>query len=175
MRWFWIDRFTSFHSGREARAIKNISLDEEALDDYCMGFPYLPSPLIIEGLAQLGGVLVAEHMKFRARVVLAKVVRAEFFRPARPGDQLHYHAQLESVQDEGAMVTGKSQLNGEPQAEVQLMFAFLDESRFGEIPLFSPEEMTTMLRLMGFFEVAVDPQGRPIPLSVAGSEAHNVG
>lgn len=165
MRWFWIDRFTSFHSGREATAIKNVSLVEEALDDYCLGYPYLPPPLIIEGLAQLGGVLVAEHMNFQKRVVLAKVVRAVFHQLAAPGDQLHYHAVLESVQDEGAMVSCTSKLHEQPQAEIQLMFAFLNENRFGEMPLFKPEELTTMLRLMRFFEVAVDPAGRPLEVT----------
>ena len=34
MRWFWIDRFTEFSSGSHAKGIKNVSLDEEAVDDY---------------------------------------------------------------------------------------------------------------------------------------------
>ena len=156
MRWFWIDRFTSFQSGKEATAIKNVALDEEALDDYLLGYPYLPSSLIIEGLAQLGGVLVGQSMDFRKPVVLAKVVRAEFFGPARPGDQLHYHARIESVQDEGGMVACSSQLDGKPQAEAQLMFAFLSDDRFGDKELFRPSELTTMLRLMAFYDVAVD-------------------
>lgn len=159
MRWFWIDRFTTFESGKQATAIKNVALDEEALDEYCPGFPYLPNPLIIEGLAQLGGILVAEQSNFQERVVLAKVSKATFHQPARPGDQLHYRAELESVQHDGAMVSCTSHLDGEIQAEVQLMFAFLSEDRFGDKPLFEPDQMHTMLRLMGFFDVAVDSNG----------------
>lgn len=162
MRWFWLDRFTEFKSGVEASAIKNVCLDEEAVDEYCPGFPYLPSPLIIEGLAQLGGILVAEHHQFTKRVVLAKVVRATFHRPATAGDQLRYRAVLEGVQGEGAMVSCTSDLNDERQADVQLMFAFLSEKQFGNMQLFSHAEMINMLRLMRFFEVATDANGARI-------------
>ncbi|WP_164102174.1 3-hydroxyacyl-ACP dehydratase FabZ family protein [Candidatus Laterigemmans baculatus] len=172
MRWFWIDRFETFHSGSEATAVKNVALDEEALDRYCPGYPYLPSTLIIEGLAQLGGILVSEHLDFRKRVVLAKVAKAEFYLPATPGDQLRYHARLETVQEDGAMVSCTSHLSegplsgGRPQADVQLMFAFLDDERFGEHTLFPPDELQTMLQLMNFFEVAVDASGQPLPVTV---------
>lgn len=166
MRWFWIDRFDTFHSGSEATAVKNVALDEEALDYYCPGYPYLPSTLIIEGLAQLGGILVSEHLDFRKRVVLAKVAKAEFYFPATPGDQLRYHAILDSVQEDGAMVTCTSRLGDRPQADVQLMFAFLDDERFGQHTLFPPDELQTMLQLMNFFEVAVDASGQPLPVTV---------
>jgi 3-hydroxyacyl-[acyl-carrier-protein] dehydratase len=163
MRWFWLDRFTSFQTGKEATAIKNVALDEEALDDYLLGFPYLPSTLIIEGLAQLGGILVGQSIQFSKPVVLAKVVKAEFFRPARPGDQLHYHAKVESLQAEGGLVSCTSHLGDHLQAEVQLMFAFL-VGRFAGQTLFKPEELSTMLRLMGYYDVAVDEAGQPLPL-----------
>jgi 3-hydroxyacyl-[acyl-carrier-protein] dehydratase len=55
MRWFWIDRFTSFESGRSASAVKNVTLSEEALDNYTPGRPNLPYALIIEGMAQTAG------------------------------------------------------------------------------------------------------------------------
>src|SRR6056297_1762081 len=103
MRWLWLDRFTEFQSGSHAKGIKCVALDEEALDSYCPGYAYLPPTLIIEGMAQLGGILVAEHYDFDKRVVLAKVSRAVYHDLARPGDQLHYTAKLESTQDEGAV------------------------------------------------------------------------
>ena len=75
MRWFWIDRFTEFESGRAATAIKNVSLAEEYLHDHFPGAPVMPNALVIEGLAQTGGLLVAEHSGFENRVVLAKVAK----------------------------------------------------------------------------------------------------
>ena len=162
MRWFWIDRFTEFDSGSHAKAIKNISIDEEVLDEYCPGVFMFPPTLIIEGMAQLGGIMVAEHFSFEKQVVLAKVNKAEFLRPAINGDQLHYSARLDGVQDMGATVIGQSHCDGELQAEINLMFAFLEEGRFTDGPLFGSGQLLAMLIQMNFFQVLPDSNDTPI-------------
>lgn len=164
MRWLWIDRFTEFRSGRHAAAIKNVALDEEALDEYCPGYTFLPPTLIIEGMAQLGGILVAEHFGFEKRVVLAKVGKAVFHSMPLPGDQLHYAVRLESTQDNGAVCSGTSHRDGQLQAEIDLMFAFLDSQRFGEEQLFEQGDLLTMLRLMNLYHVAVNAAGQPLSI-----------
>lgn len=163
MRWFWVDRFTEFVSGSHAVGIKNVTLDEEAVDDYSPGYPFLPPPLIIEGMAQLGGILVAEHFEFGKRVVLAKVGKAAFHAPARPGDQLTYRVELDGVQDNGATVTSTSHCGDTLQAEIDLMFAFLEEGRFTDGPLFAPGDLEAMLRMMNFFHVATNAAGESFP------------
>ncbi|MFK8111995.1 MAG: 3-hydroxyacyl-ACP dehydratase FabZ family protein [Rubripirellula sp.] len=163
MRWFWVDRFTEFVSGSHAKGIKNVTLDEEVVDEYCPGFPYLPPTLIIEGMAQMGGILMAQHFDFEKRVVLAKVGKAKFHAPARPGDQLHYEVRMDAVQENGATVTSTSHCEGELQAEIDLMFAFLEPGRFTDGPLFKPGDLESMLRLMHFFHVAVDADGNRLP------------
>src|SRR6056297_3193592 len=117
MRWFWVDRFTEFVSGSHAKGIKNVALDEEVLDGYSLGYPVLPPTLIIEGLAQLGGILVHEKFQFTKRVVLAKVGSVKYHAPAKPGDTLNYHVKLEGTQEIGATFTGTSHCDGDLQAE----------------------------------------------------------
>jgi 3-hydroxyacyl-[acyl-carrier-protein] dehydratase len=163
MRWLWVDRFTEFVSGSHASGIKNVSLDEEVVDEYCPGYPMLPATLIIEGLAQLGGVLVSEHFGFEKRVVLAKVGKAVYFQPARPGDQLRYFVRIEATQQDGATVSCTSHCDGKLQAEVEMMFAFLEDGLFTTGPLFNPGDLGAMLRLMSLFHVAVDADGNPLP------------
>lgn len=165
MRWFWVDRFTEFVSGSHAYGIKNVALDEEAVDEYCPGFPMLPPTLIIEGMAQLGGILVAEHFDFEKRVVLAKVGKAKFHQPATPSDQLRYQVTLDGMQDHGATVVCTSHCGDQLQAEVEMMFAFLEEGLEGAPSgsLFEPNDLGSMLRLMNFFHVAVDADGKPVP------------
>ncbi|MGB0597717.1 MAG: 3-hydroxyacyl-ACP dehydratase FabZ family protein [Rubripirellula sp.] len=163
MRWFWVDRFTEFVSGSHAKGIKNVALDEEVLDEYQPGFPYLPSTVIIEGMAQIGGILVAEHFAFDKRVVLAKVGKAAFHQVARPGDQLCYTVKLDGIQPDGATVATTSYCGDVLQAEIELMFAFLEPNRIMDGPLFKPGDLRAMLRLMNFFHVAVDRNGDPIP------------
>ncbi|MEM9586544.1 MAG: 3-hydroxyacyl-ACP dehydratase FabZ family protein [Planctomycetota bacterium] len=163
MRWFWVDRFTEFVSGSHAKGIKNVALDAEVVDEYCPGFAMLPPTLIIEGMAQLGGILVAEHFDFNKRVVLAKVGKATYHFPARPGDQLHYHVVMQATHDDGAVVNATSRCDGQLQAEIDLMFAFLEPGQILDGPLFQPGDLRSMLKLMNFFHVAVDADGNPVP------------
>src|SRR5919197_4086850 len=107
MRWIWIDRFTEFHSGKSARAVKNLSLAEDHFADHFPGYPVMPAALILEGLAQAGGILVGEANQFREKVVLAKVPAARFFRDVAPGEQLTYHAEVVDLRPEGAVVRGR--------------------------------------------------------------------
>ena len=127
MRWFWIDRFLEFVSGQRAVAVKAITLSDEPLDGYVPCYPVQPCSLIIEGLAQTGGLLVAEHNQFRERVVLAKIGRAVFHTPARPGDLLRYTAFVEDIRADGALCHCTSQVGETLQAEVDLVFAHLDD------------------------------------------------
>ena len=77
MRWFWIDRFDEFVRGKHATAVKNVSLAEEHMHDHFPGAALMPNSLIVEGMAQTAGLLVAEAIDYNRRVVLAKVAAAE--------------------------------------------------------------------------------------------------
>jgi 3-hydroxyacyl-[acyl-carrier-protein] dehydratase len=136
MRWIWIDRFLEFESGKSARAIKNLSLAEDFFADHFPGYPVMPGCLILEGLAQTGGILVGEANDFREKVVLAKIPWARFQREAFAGQQLIYQAELLHLRPEGAAVQGRVTVEGELIVEAEIFFAHLDQSRsqqlFGE-------------------------------------------
>jgi 3-hydroxyacyl-[acyl-carrier-protein] dehydratase len=170
MRWFWIDRFTEFESGRSATAIKNVSLAEEHLHDHFPGAPLMPNALVIEGLAQTGGLLAAEHNGYAERVILAKVAKARFHFSAVPGDTLVYRTTIDDIHKDGAIVTGTSTVADRLQAEVQLFFAHLGEAVAGKW-LFDPAALLAMVQLLGVYDVGRDAQGRPlaIPASLAAN------
>src|SRR3989441_3496308 len=136
MRWIWIDRFTEFRKGLSARAVKNLSLAEDYFGDHFPGYPVMPATLILEGLAQTGGILVGEANDFREKVVLAKVPRAVFHREMLAGETLVYDAEILTLRPEGASVAGRVTVEGERTAEAEIFFAHLDQSRsqqlFGE-------------------------------------------
>lgn len=165
MRWFWIDRFESFVVGREATTIKNVTLSEEPLDDYLPGYPHYPPTLIIEGMAQTGGLLLSQLGEFQSKVVLAKVGKANFHDLAPPGGQLRLTARLVNRQDDGAIVEGEVQLDGAPHADLQLTFAILDDS-YGDKPFFMPGDLCRILRSLKLFEVGVHEDGTPISIPV---------
>jgi 3-hydroxyacyl-[acyl-carrier-protein] dehydratase len=129
MRWIWIDRFLEFHRGKSARAIKSLSMAEEYFADHFPGSPIMPGTLILEGLAQTGGVLVGEVNDFQEKVVLAKIPWARFYRDALPGEQLIYDVEVLHLRPEGAATQGKVTANGELIAEAEIFFAHLDKAR----------------------------------------------
>ena len=129
MRWIWIDRFLAFDRGKSARALKNLSLAEDYFADHFPGYPVMPGSLILEGLAQTGGILVGEANDFREKVVLAKILWARFHREAFPGDQLIYDVELLNLRAEGAAVRGRVHAGDALVAEAELFFAHLDQAR----------------------------------------------
>jgi 3-hydroxyacyl-[acyl-carrier-protein] dehydratase len=162
MRWLWIDRFLEFKSGCRAVAVKNVTLVEEAVDGYLPFYPMFPPSLIVEGLAQTGGLLVGEHNGYRERVVLAKLGRAVFHRPVQPGEQLKYVAEVEAINPQGAIVRGSAHVGDEQIADVELVFSHLDD-RFPDT-LFEPADVLGILRLFGLYQVGQTAEGDPLPI-----------
>ena len=152
MRWIWIDKFIEFESSRRAVAVKNVSLAEEHVHDHFPGYPIHPPTLMIEGMAQTGGVLVGEAFGFKEKVILAKVTRATFHAHVVPGDQIRLEAEVVGeVRPEGAGITGRITRNGDLVAEIEMMFAHLDQSRApvetGEANFVFNENFIRLLRM----------------------------
>src|SRR5205823_3964520 len=124
MRWIWIDRFLEFQRGKSARALKNLSLAEDYFADHFPGYPIMPGSLILEGLAQTGGILVGEANDFREKVVLAKIPWVRFQRDAMAGEQLIYAVEMLHLRPEGAAVQGRVTSGaGDLIAEAEIFFA----------------------------------------------------
>ncbi len=114
----------------------------------------MPCSLMLEGLAQTGGILVGEANDFREKVVLAKINWAKFYREVLAGQQLVYETTILSLRPEGASINGKvfarivghseekfsEKTDSAPEdtlvGEAEIFFAHLDQSRsqqvFGE-------------------------------------------
>ncbi len=160
MRWFWIDRFEEFVAGSHAVAVKCVSLSEEPVDDYSPGRPYYPASLIVEGLAQTGGLLIAQQSDFVSRVVLAKVTRSVFHFQACPGDTLRLRAEIENMSG-GGIAKGTVHVGDRLLCEADLTFAFLDD-RFKGVQLFEPDKFCRMLRCLKLFDVGVYADGSAV-------------
>ena len=151
MRWYWIDQFIEFESGRYAKAVKCVSLAEDHLHDHFPNHPILPSSLVIEGMAQTGGLLLCEHNRFAEKVVLAKIPKVEFFSEAAPGDTLVYTATIEYINPSGAAVAAESRKDGELHARAEIVFAHLNSPQVES--LFDPESLLNMMNVLGAFRV----------------------
>jgi 3-hydroxyacyl-[acyl-carrier-protein] dehydratase len=133
MRWIWIDRFVSFESGKVAVATKNLSLAEDYFADHVPGYPVMPAPLILEGLAQTGGILVGEANNYTKNVVLAKIPKANFKRDALAGETLTYTTTLSQISDIGGMVAGTVHVGDELIAEAAIFYAHVEPSQLKDL------------------------------------------
>lgn len=161
MRWIWIDRFTEFKPGKSAKAVKCLSQAEDIFRDHFPGYPVFPAALILEGLAQTGGILVGQANDYREKVVLAKIPRAAFHREAVAGEELIYEVELLHLRPEGASVQGRVHSGGELVAEAEIFFAHLDQARsrqmFGDQNFVFTGELK---RVLGLTKVL--PEGPPV-------------
>ena len=176
MRWFWIDRFTEFQSGRSATAIKTLSLSEDHLHDHFPGASIMPNSLVLEGMAQTAGLLVCEHGSFVKQVVLAKVSKAVFHFDAWPGDVLTYRAEVHDINKDGAMATVTSHVDEKLQAELEVFFAHLEQhdEQGRLLALFDPYDLFSWLRLLKLYEVGRDAEGNPLKIhpNMAACDPH---
>jgi 3-hydroxyacyl-[acyl-carrier-protein] dehydratase len=135
VRFLLIDRITSWEPGRRATAVKNVSLSEDFFDDHFPLKPIMPGVLIVEGIAQLSGLLLEEGARRDAgrnvKALMSIIEKCKFRMPARPGDSLEYEAEVVSVNESGGKVAGRALLAGKVIAECSLVFSFheLDNPR----------------------------------------------
>lgn len=150
MRWILVDRFLEFDGAERARAVKNVSMGEDFTSDHYPGYPVLPPSLALEALAQAGGILVARADNFAHKVILARVDRADFGEPARPGDTVELEVEVVERRAEGFRVHGRATVADRPEADgpvadAHLLFVNLAEGQDGaEVDqnfVFTPEFM----------------------------------
>lgn len=152
MRWFWIDRFVEFESGSHAKAIKNVSLAEEHLHDHFPGFAVMPGSLMLEGMAQTGGILLGQKNNFEHAVILAKVPKVTFHSWACPGDTLVYTAKLIDSRDEGGSVECVAHVGDRLVAEAEIVFAHVDPNQSGAGTV-DQKNFVFSMNLLGILEI----------------------
>ena len=129
MRWIHIDRIVALEGGKYCKAVKNVSLGEDYLQDHFPTYPVMPASLIIEGMAQTGGILVGHAHGFKEKIILAKIQKAVFHRSVRPGDQMTLEAHAEVIHQDGSRITGKVCVGEHLVAEISLMYVNLQSGQ----------------------------------------------
>ncbi len=108
---------------------KNVTVNESFFQGHFPGVPIMPGVLILEALAQTGGILVHQKGYVKKIAVLLNVANAKFRKPVFPGDTLYLHAKGIHISGNGGKFKTKA-MNGEQLAvEAELSFAFVDKDQ----------------------------------------------
>jgi beta-hydroxyacyl-ACP dehydratase FabZ len=126
-----IDRIVRFVPGQEIVALKNVTMNEPFFQGHFPAKPVMPGVLIIEALAQAGGILAAEirGSEKRGEIIYFMGMDAVRFRkPVVPGDQLMLEARVLKMRSRVAKMAGRALVDGQLVAEAELMASFGDSA-----------------------------------------------
>jgi 3-hydroxyacyl-[acyl-carrier-protein] dehydratase len=140
MRFFLIDKITAWEPGAHAEGVKNVALSEDFFDDHFPRRPVMPGVLILEGMAQLGGLLLEASLQLRyaksAKAVVTVLERTKFRSMIKPGDSLCYRTEVTALNEAGGRIKATATRDGKPVTATEMTFAFkylddplLDEKR----------------------------------------------
>jgi 3-hydroxyacyl-[acyl-carrier-protein] dehydratase len=120
-----IDRILEIEPGKKAIALKNVSVDELQSSGHFSGEPVLPGILILEALAQTGGLAFHSQEETEGGGIpfLARIEEFRLQGKAVPGDQLILEAEVLRVFSSLAMVRVQARIGDEPVAEGTLILA----------------------------------------------------
>lgn len=125
-----VDRVIAYEPHKSIVAVKNVSINEPFFQGHFIGHPVMPGVLVIEALAQAGGVLtqlsrgtVAHNKLF----YLVKIDNARFSRMVVPGDVLELHVQIKRIIKTMTFYTCVARVDGEEVASADVLCAETDK------------------------------------------------
>ena len=123
-----IDRVIEHVPGKKAVALKNVTINEPQFQGHFPERPLMPGVLIVESMAQVGGVIVTQMPDLpKGLFVFAGINNVKFRRPVVPGDQLVITCELLSIKRKRfGKVKGEAHVDGKLVCSGELMFSLVD-------------------------------------------------
>ncbi len=110
-------------------AQKNVTFNEDFFQGHFPNAPIMPGVLLIEALAQTGGILVHQKGFTDKSAVILSVANAKFRNPVKPGDVLMLHVEALHVTGKGGRIRGRAMIDDKVALETELAFALRDKNQ----------------------------------------------
>jgi 3-hydroxyacyl-[acyl-carrier-protein] dehydratase len=129
-----LDRVIEVVPKQRIVAIKNVTINEPFFQGHFPGYPLMPGVLMVEAMAQAGGVLLLTEVPDRAGklIVFTGIERAKFRKPVTPGDQLRIEVDVLAFRRNVARIDGKIYVGDKLVAEAVLSCFLIDRSKADE-------------------------------------------
>jgi len=129
-----IDRVVEMEEGKFIDAYKNVSISENIFQGHFPGHPIYPGVMIVEGMAQAGGVLAFKSMSEEDQanienkvVYFMSIDNCKFRAPVRPGDRLEYKLTVTKHRGNIWMLRGEAYVDGHLTTEADLKAMIVDK------------------------------------------------
>lgn len=121
-----IDRIVEFTKGETITALKNVTANEPFFQGHFPTFPIMPGVLIIEAMAQAGGILsyVSGFQQKKDLVFFSAIDKVKFRKPVVPGDKLMFTLNILKMRTKVIKMAGKATVDGNIVTEAELMASF---------------------------------------------------
>lgn len=121
-----VDRILELEPGKRAVGIKNVTANEPFFQGHFPQRAIMPGVLIIEAMAQVGGIMILSVEEHRGKLAyLGTVDGVKFRRPVVPGDTLEIETELLRIRGNMGRVRCATRVSGQDVAEAEIMFALV--------------------------------------------------
>lgn len=128
-----VDRILEYEENQRIVGLKNVTINEPFFQGHFPGVPIMPGVMILESMAQVGGVLVFKALPEREKklVFFVGVEKARFRKPVHPGDQLRIEMVVTRAKKRIGRLSGKAFVDSELVAQADIMFSLVDRPGTG--------------------------------------------
>jgi 3-hydroxyacyl-[acyl-carrier-protein] dehydratase len=128
-----VDKITQMSEGENIVGYKNVSISEPVFEGHFPGHPIYPGVMILEGMAQAGGVLALKSSGLSDEELKNKVIyfmsidKAKFRSPVKPGDRLEYRISVLKLRKNLIVLDGKAFVDDQLVSEAELKAMVVDK------------------------------------------------
>ncbi len=123
-----VDRVLEVQPGRRATGVKNVTINEPFFQGHYPGTPIMPGVLIVEALAQMGGLLLSQTLEHTGKVaVLLSLDKVKLRKAVTPGDQLVLEVEAMRATSRSAAVKARALVGEKLAAEAEIRFMMVDQ------------------------------------------------